>query len=86
MAAGLTVVVAAVNVTTGTLTQHRAWAWWADTIVLVAPGAATQMWLTLAEREAGDERDGGARVSGNVSGIISTGEGSTNTRINPPGA
>ena len=87
VAAGLTVVVAAaVNVTTGMLTQHWAWAWWAATIVLVALGAATQIWLTFAERDAGDERGDAIRVTGNVSGIISTGEGSINTQINPPGA
>ncbi|MCA2224217.1 hypothetical protein [Nonomuraea aurantiaca] len=86
MAAGFTVVVAAaVNVATGMLTQHWAWAWWAAAIVLVALGAATQIWLTLTERDAGAARGDGVRVTGDVSGIISTGERSINTQINPPG-
>jgi hypothetical protein len=87
-AAGLTVVVAAaVNVATGMLTQQWTWAWWAATIVLVVLGAATQIWLTVAGRDdAGDERGKGVQVTGDVSGIISTGPDSINTQINPPGS
>jgi hypothetical protein len=44
VAAALTVVMAAaVNVTTGMLTQHWGWAWLAATIVLVTVGAVSQV-------------------------------------------
>ncbi len=86
VAAGLTVVVAAaVNVTTGMLTQRWALAWLVATVVLVTVGAAAQIWLILADRGTGGEQGDGVRVSGDVSGIISTGPGAVNTQINPPG-
>jgi hypothetical protein len=81
-AAGTVVVAAAVNVTTGMLTQHWVVAWWMATVVLVAVGAGAQVWLTLADRgapgpsAAGTVRDAGAVTgSGDVLGIVSTGQG-----------
>ena len=53
VAAGGTVVVgAAVNVTTGVLTQHWAAGWWAATVVVVVGGVGLQVWLTFTERPA----------------------------------
>jgi hypothetical protein len=80
-AAGTVVIAAAVNVATGMLTQHWAVAWWAATVMLVAVGAGTQAWLTLADRgSSGDAAGGLVTITGNVSGIVSTGVGSTNTQ------
>ncbi|MBT2232523.1 hypothetical protein [Nonomuraea sp. NEAU-A123] len=90
VAAALTVVMAAaVNVTTGMLTQRWGWAWLAATIVLVTVGAVSQVWLTLADRAdrtGGAEPSEGVTVTGDVSGILSTGADATNIQINPPGA
>jgi hypothetical protein len=47
-AGGSVLLAAAVNVTTGMLTQHWAVAWWTATAVLVVVGAGLQIWLTLA--------------------------------------
>ncbi|WP_214324834.1 hypothetical protein [Nonomuraea sediminis] len=78
--------------TTGMLTQRWGWAWLAATIVLVTVGAVSQVWLTLADRTDRTDRTGGAEpregvtVTGDVSGIVSTGADATNIQINPPGA
>jgi hypothetical protein len=63
-AAGTVAVAAAVNVATGMLTQHWAWAWWAATAVLVVVGGGLQAWLTVGHRAAG------------ASGVSASGEGS----------
>jgi hypothetical protein len=83
-AAGTVVIAAAVNVTTGILTQHWAVAWWMTTVVLVAVGAGAQVWLTLADRgapglsAAATVRDAGAVTgSGDVPGIASPDQGPT---------
>jgi hypothetical protein len=50
-AGGTVVVAAAVNITTGTLTQHWAVAWWAATGIVVGLGVGLQIWLTVTEHK-----------------------------------
>lgn len=87
VAAAVTVVIAAaVNVATGMLTQSWAARWWAATVVLVIVGIAAQVWLTVGDNGGGagrgEERASGGSVTitGDVSGIVSTGDSSTNTQ------
>ncbi len=68
-AAGTVVVAAAVNVTTGMLTQHWAAAWWAATAVLLVVGSGLQWWLTIVEKPARP-----SRVSASGAGSIAAGE------------
>jgi len=84
-AAGTVVIAAAVNVTTGMLTQHWTLAWWMATVALVVVGAAAQVWLTLADQSRHrDARESPAArsvtVGGDVSGIVSTGDRSINVQ------
>jgi hypothetical protein len=51
-AAGTVVLAAAVNVTTGLLTQRWAIAWWVATTALVVVGGGLQWWLTVANDDA----------------------------------
>lgn len=87
-------VAAAVNVTTGELTQHWALAWWGATAALVVIGAGTQTWLTIAESRAtlsANARTGAVNsatvvayanqsvnITGDNQGIVSTGDQANN--------
>jgi uncharacterized protein (DUF58 family) len=73
-AGGSVLVAAAVNVTTGMLTQHWAAAWWAATAVLVVLGCGLQIWLTFAGssvpvRASGD---GSIASAGSVARVSTT--------------
>lgn len=48
-AVGTVVVAAAVNVTTGMLTQHWALAWWAATAAVLVIGGGLQAWLMVKD-------------------------------------
>jgi hypothetical protein len=59
-------VAAAVNVTTGMLTQHWAAAWWAATAVLVIVGGGLQLWLTAPDARSARQRVSKTKVGGSV--------------------